>query len=162
LPADCDVVVAPDWPPFGQMPTATLAGMAAAKAIVTSETEVTGGWPALDPQTWRPRDLAATDAPIAVTVDPRDEEHSLMLAIRRLSSDPSLRISLGEAAHAWWKRHATPEHAAAAWEQILDEARHLAPPRRPEEWPTAFSRDGSELMREILKEIGVQETGTGS
>lgn len=162
LPADCDVVVAPEWPPFGQMPTATLAGMAAGKAIVTSETEVTGGWPALDPQTWRPRDLAATDAPIAVTVDPRDEEHSLMLAIRRLSSDPSLRTSLGEAARAWWERHATPEHAAAAWEQILDDARHLDPPPRPDNRPIAFSGDGLELTRDILSEIGVRETGTVS
>ena len=162
VPADCDVVVAPEWPPFGQMPTATLVGMAAGKAIVTSETEVTGGWPALDPQTWRPRDIGSTDAPIAVTVDPRDEEHSLVLAIRRLSSDASLRTSLGEAAHAWWNRHATPAHAAAAWEQILDEARHLDPPPRPPNWPAAFSSDGSELMREILNEIGVQESGTGS
>jgi hypothetical protein len=139
------------------MPTATLAGMAAGKAIVTSETVVTGGWPALDPQTWRPRDLAATEAPIAVTVDPRDEEHSLMLAIRRLSSDPPLRTSLGEAARAWWKRHATPEHAAAAWEPILDEARELDPPQRPENRSPAFPADGSQLMRQILEEIGVTD-----
>jgi hypothetical protein len=159
LPANCDVVVSPEWPPFGQMPTATLAGMAAGKAIVTTETEVTGGWPALDPQTWRPRDLAATDAPIAVTIDPRDEEHSLVLAIRRLSSDATLRTSLGEAAHNWWMHHATPAHAAAAWERILDEARQLSARPRPTDWPAAFVRNGSELTREILDEIGVREIG---
>ena len=68
--------------------------MAAGKAVITIETEATAEWPAIDPQTWRPRGLAVNDAPIAVTVDPRDEEHSLMLAIRRLRRTPRCGSSL--------------------------------------------------------------------
>ena len=153
--ADCDVVIALGWPPFHAAPTAVLAGMAAGKAVVTMEMDATAGWPAVDPQTWRPRGLAIKDAPIAVTIDPRDEEHSLMLALRRLSSDAALREQLGDAGHAWWKAHATPAHAAAAWTQILQEALRLAPPPRPHDWPSQFGADGTELARAILSEFGL-------
>ena len=152
--ADCDVVIAFGWPPFHAAPTAVLAGMAAGKAVVTMEMDATAGWPAVDPQTWRPRGLGIKDAPIAVTIDPRDEEHSLMLALRRLWSDAPLRQQLGDAGHAWWKAHATPAHAAAAWTQILQEALTLAPPR-PDDWPPQFGADGTELAREILSEFGL-------
>jgi hypothetical protein len=90
------------------------------------ETEATAAWPAIDPQTWRPRGLAATEAPVAVTVDPRDEEHSLMLAIRKLSADAALRAQLGRAAHAWSETHATLARAASAWTAILGEATTLS------------------------------------
>jgi hypothetical protein len=97
----------------------------------------------------------ATDAPIVVTIDPRDEEHSLMLAMRRLASDATLRDRLGRAAHAWWQTHATPAHAAAAWNQILEEAASLAPPARPSDWPKHLGADGTELARAILDEFGL-------
>jgi hypothetical protein len=151
----CDVAIAPGWPPYHGAPTAVLAALAAGKAVVTMEMEATADWPAIDPQTWRPRGLAVKDAPIAVTIDPRDEEHSLMLAVRRLSSDTALREQLGRAGHAWWQKHATPAHAAAAWMQILHEAATLAPPLRPDDWPTQFGADGTELARAILSEFGL-------
>jgi len=151
----CDVVIAPGWPPTPHVPAAVLAGMAAGKAVVTTEVDATAEWPAVDPQTWRPRGLATSEQPIAVTVDPRDEEHSLMLAIRRLSSDASSREQLGEAARIWWQTHATPAHAAAAWHQILEESVRLSPPPRPDDWPPQFGADGTELTRDILSEFGL-------
>ncbi len=151
----CDVAIAPGWPPYHGPPTAVLAALAAGKAIVTMEMEATAEWPAIDPQTWRPRGLSVKDAPIAVTIDPRDEEHSLMLAVRRLSSDTALREQLGRAGHAWWQQNATPAHAAAAWMQLLQEAATLAPPPRPDDWPTEFGGDGTELARAILSEFGL-------
>jgi hypothetical protein len=154
--ATCDVVVALTWPPCDRPLTAALAGMAAGKPVVTLELETTADWPALDPQTWRPRGSVATDAPIAVTIDPRDEEHSLMLAMRRLASDASLRDELGRAAHAWWQAHATPAQAAAAWNQILQEAASLAPRPRPSDWPKHLGADGTELARAILGEFGIR------
>ena len=151
----CDVAIAPGWPPYHGPPTAVLAALAAGKAVVTMEMEATAEWPAIDPQTWRRRGLSVKDAPIAVTIDPRDEEHSLMLAVRRLSSDAALREQLGRAGHAWWQQNATPAHAAAAWTQILQEAATLAPPPRPGDWPTEFGADGTELARAILSEFGL-------
>jgi len=154
--ARADVVVSPGWPPFHIGPAGVLAAMAAGKAVVTTEMEATAGWPAIDPQTWRPRGVGETGAPVAVTIDPRDEEHSLMLAIRRLSSDPSLREQLGRAAHGWWEAHATPAHAAAAWIPILREAMTLSPPARPDDWPASMGADGTELAHGILDEFGLK------
>jgi hypothetical protein len=153
--AECDAVVALTWPPFETPLTPALAGMAAGKAVVAMEIEATAHWPALDPQTWRPRGLGATAAPIAVTIEPRDEEHSLMLAMRRLTTDLPLREQLGHSAHAWWQAHATPAHAAAAWNPILQEAGSLTPPLRPPDWPKHLGADGTELARAILNEFGL-------
>ena len=125
--------------------------MAAGRSLVTFDIEATVGWPTFDPQAGRSR--AADVAPIAVTLDPRDEEHSLMLAIRRLAADPSLRRGLARAGHEWWATHATPAHAAAAWTSVLAEARGLVPPRGAG-WPAHLSWDGSELARRICDEIG--------
>ena len=152
-----DVVIAPAWPPFHSPLTPLLAAMAAGKAVITIETEATAQWPAIDPQTWRPRDLAVGDAPVAVTVDPRDEEHSLMLAIRKLSADATLREQLGRAAREWWNAHATPAQAASAWTAILQEATSLSPPPRPDDWPKQFVVDGTELARDIRKEFGLAD-----
>jgi len=153
--ARADVVIAPGWPPFRDS-APVLAAMAAGKAVVTMEMETTADWPALDPQTWRPRGVGTTGAPIAVTIDPRDEEHSLMLAIRRLSIDAGLREALGRAARGWCEQHVNPQHAVAAWSQILQEAVTLSPPPRPDDWPTGRSADGTELARSILGEFGLR------
>jgi glycosyltransferase involved in cell wall biosynthesis len=153
--ARSDVVIAPAWPPFHAPLTPLLAAMAAGKPVITMETEATAAWPAIDPQTWRPRGLAVAEAPVAVTVDPRDEEHSLMLAIRKLSADASLRGQLGRAARAWSEAHAMPAQAASAWAAILREAATLSPPPRPQHWPTQFLVDGTELARDIRAEFGL-------
>jgi glycosyltransferase involved in cell wall biosynthesis len=153
--AQADVVIAPAWPPFQSSFTPLLAAMAAGKAVITTETETTAEWPAIDPQTWRHRGFLVNDAPVAVTVDPRDEEHSLMLAIRKLSADATLRDQLGRAARAWWEAHATPTRAASAWTAILEEAATLTPPPRGDDWPKQFLLDGTGLARGILSEFGL-------
>lgn len=151
---EADVVIALRWPSSGEPLTHARLGMAAAKPVIVSETFATAAWPALDPQTWQPRDPGSDAAPIVVSVDPRDEEHSLMLAMRRLASDAELRSDLGAAARAWWQQHATVAHAARAWEEILLEASTLAPPERPADWPAHLSADGSEHAREVLRAFG--------
>ena len=160
--ARSDVVIAPAWPPFHAPLTPLLAAMAAGKPVITMEMEATAEWPAIDPQTWRPRGLAVAEAPVAVSVDPRDEEHSLMLAIRKLSADAALRGQLGRAARAWAEAHATPARAASAWEAILREAATLSPPLRPDDWPTQFLVDGTELARDIRAEFGLYKPSSHS
>ena len=97
---DADVIVSLPWPVTNDSQASALAAMAARKPVIVLETTSTAEWPALDPQTWQPRG-SSKDAPIVVSLDPRDEEHSLVLAIQRLSSDAALRARLGDAAHAW-------------------------------------------------------------
>ena len=149
---EADVIVAMNWPPDDDV-TLPTAAMAAARAVVVFEAGHTAGWPALDPQTWRPRGWTH-EQPVVVSVDPRDEEHSLSLALRRLASDSALRAELGTAAQTWWQAHATVDHAARAWRAILSEAATLAPPQRPADWPSHLTADGTERTRELLSEFG--------
>jgi hypothetical protein len=149
---DADVVVAMSWPPATES-TLALSGMAAARSVIVFETESTAGWPALDPQTWQPRGWSS-QPPIVISIDPRDEEHSLSLALRRLATDAALRDALGSAAHAWWQRHATLDHAVQAWRSILAEAVTATPPTRPSNWPSHLNADGTERARELLGEFG--------
>jgi hypothetical protein len=149
----CDVVIALHWPPAGDPLLPALVGMSAGRPVVVFETEATAAWPALDPQTWQPRENGGDD-PVVVSIDPRDEEHSLMLAIKRLAADAALRAQLGAAARAWWEVHATAARAAAAWTRIIEEAVTIAPPR-PGDLPRHLTADGTQRAREILAPFGV-------
>ena len=149
---NADIVIAVAWPPADEL-TMALAGMAAGRAVIVLETETTAGLPALDPQTWQPRGWTG-QPPIVVSIDPRDEEHSLALALRRLATDAQLRESLGVAAHEWWRQHATLDHAVQAWRSILAEAITLTPPPRPSDWPRHLTANGTERARDLLAEFG--------
>ncbi len=150
-----DVVVTLRRPAVGAPIAAALRGMSLRKAVVVAETAHTAAWPSLDPQTWQPRGFDRSAAPVAVSVDPRDEEHSLFLALQRLAGDSALRAALGNAGHAWWREHATAARAAAAWDTVFTEARHLAPPARPASWPAHLADDGTSRARAILAEAGL-------
>jgi hypothetical protein len=151
---EADVAVALSWPPGGEALHLARGAMAAGIPVTTLETLLTADWPALDPQTWRPRGLSA-DPPIAVTIDPRDEEHSLALAMRRLSADAALRTELGEAARAWSQIHESVMIASDAWQRLLQVAAQLDPLPRPGTWPAHLTLDGTERAREVLADFGV-------
>ena len=133
-----------------------LAGMAAGRPLIVFETEATADWPTLDPQTWQQRGHAPVEAPIAVSIDPRDEEHSLMLAFKRLQSDEALRHGLGIAARAWWKAHGTLEQSVRAWHVAIDAAASTPPPPRPAGWPAHLIADGTQQARAVLSDFGVK------
>jgi hypothetical protein len=152
---ESDAVIALEWPPAFELPVAAMMAMAAGRPAIVYETTVSAAWPTLDPQTWQPRSLSGNAEPIAISIDPLDEEHSLMLAIRRLATDASLRQRLGHAGEQWWRANATPGHAATAWDRILEEAIATPPPRRPADWPVHLDADGTERARQILGELGV-------
>ena len=128
--------------------------MGSGKPVVVLETEAAADWPTLDPQTWRARGLAFAPA-VGVSIDLRDEEHSLGLAIRRLASDEALRSRLGEAGRAWWQDHGSVDAAVKAWRKVLGEAASLDRPPQPADWPAHLNVDGLDRAREILGEFGV-------
>jgi hypothetical protein len=148
-----DVVIALEWPPADEL-TMALAGMAASRTVIVLETESTAGWPALDPQTWLPRGWTDRQ-PVLISVDPRDEEHSLSLALRRLANDPALRDALSSAAHDWWQQHATLDHAVRVWRSLIAEAVAVPVPSLPPNFPRHLTADGTERARKLLGEIGV-------
>ena len=153
--ADADVIVATHWPPAAAAMVDAARAMSTGKPVIVLETDATAGWPTLDPQTWQRRGYGDTRPPLAVSIDPRDDEHSLVLAIRRLCVDGALRATLGAAAEAWWREHATVEQAVVAWDQVLREAL-LIPAPRPANLPPALSADGTGRARELLAPFGVE------
>ena len=171
LPGDMGAVItALRWPPDGAALTYALSGFAARRAVIVFDGPETADWPSLDPQNWNPRHQLAWREPICISIDPRDEAHSLRLALRRLERDPELGTKLGDAAHAWWRAHATVEQAAAGFERLLDEARSVSPPldvagaqphSAPGAHPGAVADDGSGLARQILSDCGVPWPWTG-
>lgn len=151
---DADVILALQRPAFGRPRTLALAAMSGAKPVVVLETDASADWPVLDPQTWQPRGMDRA-APVGVSLDLRDEEHSLMLAIRRLSDDDALRNELGAGGRAWWRAHAVVDHAVEAWTQVLNEAAAVMRAGRPPDWPAHLDADGTRRAREILTAFGV-------
>jgi hypothetical protein len=144
-----DVVAALDWPPGRGIPLAALQAMAAHTAVIVLEVEATAGLPAYDPQTWRPRGFGA-QTPAVISIDPRDEEHSLMLSLKRLAADDEFRAALAGAGRAWWRANATLEHAISEWETMLTTA--AAASGHIVEVAPAY---GTASARAILAELGV-------
>lgn len=156
LPDDAPAAIeALRWPPDGDALTYAMAGFAASRAVIVFDGLETADWPSLDPQNWQPRAPFEQRRPICVSVDPRDEAHSLRLARRRLDADAELRTSLGSAAHEWWTQHATVDIAAAGFNAILEDARTLPAPMtdRPD--------DGTSTVREIASALGMSDLGLG-
>ena len=151
---DATVAVALEWPPTGAPPIAGLRAMAAGLPVIVFETEAVAAWPALDPQTWQPRGYRSDVVPVVVSIDPRDEEHSLMLAMRRLSSDAALRARLGDAARRWAREHASVRTAALAWDDVLSDA-IVSRPVATAGVPRHLTADGTAVARAILEEMGV-------
>src|SRR5262245_51116149 len=151
---DADLILALPWPPNGDLIPA-IAAMSCGRPLVVFETESSAGWPTLDPQTWLPRAIDARERPIAVAIDPRDEEHSLALALRRLGADRELRGALASAAFEWWDHHATLAHAVTAWQAVIKEAASLLPGTLPPDWPRHLSADGTARAREILGDFAL-------
>ena len=147
-PTASDIVLALAWPSGGESLAPALAAMAAGQPVVVYEVEATAGWPALDPQTWRPRAPAA-GRPVVVSIDVRDEEHSLLLAIRRLAADAALRAQLGADARAWWMQHGTIAGAAREWERLIAAA--AVAPQAPAPAPP----DGTAHARGVLDQFGL-------
>ena len=148
-PEDADVIVALEWPPTSGPPLAALHAMASGRVAIVLEVEVTAEWPALDPHSWVPRGFSA-ERPIVISLDPRDEEHSLMLALVRLAGDASVGRALAAAAGTWWQAHARIDLASAGWEAVLHEALTFGP-ASPQ-----HVADGSERARDVLAEMGVE------
>jgi len=155
IDGNADVVIALDSPSKEASLAPALAAMSHGKAIIVLEREATAAWPAFDPQSWRARDPFAKRKPIVVSIDPRDEEHSLMLALIGLAHDLPRRLALGEAARTWWLAHGTPEYAASVWRRVLQEAARTPPPDHPADWPAHLKADGAEEARTLAGEMGV-------
>ncbi len=153
--AGSHVVLALQWPTSGRPLLAAARAMAAGRPTIVFDTIETADWPAWDPQTWQHRDVADPTEPACITLDIRDDEHSLVLCLRRLSADPVLLARLGVGARAWWEREASPEVAVPAFEALLARAATLPDPARRVAWPSHLTDDATGLARETLQAFGL-------
>ncbi|MGE0394027.1 MAG: hypothetical protein AB7P67_10730, partial [Vicinamibacterales bacterium] len=143
------------WPPSGTLAGDVLAAQALGIPAIVMESSDTASLPALDAQTWQPRDRGpAAPRPVAVSLDPRDQEHSLMLALRQLATDEPARRALGEAAAERWARLHEPSVAVRTFVPILEAAGRAPASALPADWPAHFRADASATARRILDEFG--------
>ena len=154
--AGADVLMSMPWPPTGRIPEDVLAAMSLGIPSIVVETVDVAGWPSLNPQLWQPREEGpGAPPPVGISIDARDEEHSLVLTLRRLAADAPLRQRLATAARDRWAALHEPEAAAAAFDRVLDLARNQPVPACPPHWPSHFTADASGTARSILGEFGL-------
>jgi glycosyltransferase involved in cell wall biosynthesis len=129
--AATDIVVNLRWPSAMETSGPWLRAMAAARATVVVDLPHQAHVPALDPRTWRPWTGGDHRDPVSVAIDILDEDHSLRLALRRLTRDAHLRDTLGAAARAYWETEHTVERMVDGYEEVLAGAVTQPMPARP-------------------------------
>ncbi len=152
----CDAVVLA-LEPLDEEPSLVdaMAAMARGQVVLVHERDTTAAWPALDAHVWRPRGIASESEPIAVSLDPRDEAHSLTIALVRLANEPATRQRVGRAARTWWRHHGSTRRAADAWWTVLEEATRKDPVAVGQGWPAHLNPDGFEPLHTIGADLGV-------
>ena len=173
---DADAVILPERGPAGDGPdSASLRGCDICVALQERPGEVTDSWlrclaagrptivsararlvdvPLLDPRSWRNLHGGPEEG-VAVGVDPRHEDETLWLAMRRLAVDGNLRQALGRRALSWWKARSGRQA------EMVDDYRRLLHelvrerPAPAAGLPAHFRADGMELARGIGEDCGL-------
>ena len=129
--AASDVVLSLRWPSAHETSASWLRAVAAGRPTVVTDLAQQADVPTLDPRSWtvvHAQPTLATLDPVAVSIDILDEQHSLTLALKRLSADAALRTRLGAAARAHWAAGHTIELMAAAYDGLLGEVAAMPDP----------------------------------
>jgi glycosyltransferase involved in cell wall biosynthesis len=124
--AACDVSLNLRWPTAREVSGPWLRALAAGKPTVTIDLSHMATVPALDPRTWTVAPLGNayddTPAPVTVALDILDEDHSLRLAMLRLSTDDGLRAQLGQAAREYWLRNHSKKGMLDDYRRVITRA----------------------------------------
>lgn len=163
--AAADVCLCLRWPTSRETSAAWLRCLSAGRATVVTDLAHMVDIPTLDPRTWTVihahRNIAdaleppAPVDPVAVSVDVLDEEHSLMLAMRRLGNDHRLRRALGDRSRELWQGRFRLEQMVEAYREAIRDAL-LAPVRQTgTELPAHLLANGTTYAVETLRKLGV-------
>ena len=176
--AAADVCLCLRWPSSGETSGSWLRCLAAAKPTIITDLVHTVDVPALDPRSWTvnyatqepgprneassPKSLAPSPqppAPICISLDILDEDHSLKLAMQRLAVDGKLREQLGNRARRFWEDNHTMERMVADYRRVIGIGLTYADPGKgrsaAHELPPHLQPDGAEHARRLLREMGV-------
>ena len=151
--AAADVCLCLRWPTARETSASWIRCLAAGKTTVITDLSDLVDVPALDPRTWTAQPTG--NAPICVSIDILDEDHSLRLALRRLLEDAELRTRLGRAARAYWLAHHTLERMAVDYRRVIELAR-TRPAVLPHDGPSHLTEDGTARARALATALGVE------
>ena len=160
--AAADVCLCLRWPSARETSASWLRCLAAGKPTIVTDLAQLANIPALDPRDWGVSGyVGGRDGdghlvlPACVGIDILDEDHSLMLAVRRLATDPALRRELGRGARALWESSFTLDQMVAGYEPVLEMASRVDAPDR-QALPPHLLADGTERARSLLASMKVQ------
>jgi glycosyltransferase involved in cell wall biosynthesis len=164
--AASDVCLCLRWPTSRETSAAWLRCLGAGRATITTDLAHTTDVPTLDPRSWTVlyAHREASDVfepsppvePVAVSVNMLDEEHSLLLAMRRLGTDARLRNNLAVRARELWSSRFTLERMAEGYRAAIDHALALPAPDRSA-LPAHFRANGSAQLVRMLEAIGLPD-----
>jgi glycosyltransferase involved in cell wall biosynthesis len=164
--AETDVCLCLRWPSSREASGPWLRALAAGKPTVITDLAHLVDVPTVDPRTWQtmaaPHGAADAlrplpiEAAVAVSIDILDEDHSLILGMRRLALDADLRASIGRAARARFAAEHTLEVMTDDYEAAIAAAAALpTPDPATRGLPRHLLADGSDTARRLSAEVGV-------
>ena len=157
--AASDVVLSLRWPSARETSASWLRAIASGRPTVVTDLAQQSDVPTLDPRSWTVVHSQPTLAPldpVAVSIDILDEVHSLTLALKRLTTDATLRARLGAAARAHWAHAHRLELMTAAYDAVMAEAAALPEPVAP--LPGHLRQDGAAHLRQLLSAFPASST----
>jgi glycosyltransferase involved in cell wall biosynthesis len=142
------------WPTALETSGPWLRALSAARPTVIIDLAHMAHVPTLDPRTWVLHAPARPGAgpPIAVSLDIRDEEHSLRLAMYRLAIDTDLREMLGRRARAYWEGEHTVGRMTDDYIRVM--ARAMTRPAPSPDRPSHMAPDPWAHTRHIAASLG--------
>ncbi len=180
--AACDVSLNLRWPTAREVSGPWLRALAAGRPTITVDLAHMVDVPALDPRTWKMNHAAIRDSQLAaradrvdgvanhangesrgatrevnavtVAIDILDEDHSLRLAMRRLATDPALRVSLGDAGRRYWEREHSMPRMVDDYERAIAEAAASAVPDTT--LPAHLVNNGDRLLNATLAQFSLR------
>ena len=153
--AASDVALTLRWPTAREISGPWLRGLAAGVPTVITQLAHLTVVPWLDPRTWRSSGAPASTDAVCIGIDILDEDHSLLLAMRRLARDSALRIALGGAGRRYWEANHTPEVMAGDYRQAIELARTRSVPSV--ELPAHLLDDGRSALNALLTPFGTPD-----
>jgi len=125
-----DVTLHLRWPTAVETSGPWLRALAAGRPTIITELAHQSDVPALDPRTWRPWEPEGA-RPVTIAIDVLDEDHSLRLAMRRVSTDRLLRERLGMAARTYWEQEHSVSRMVSDYLAVMNRAIEGPEPATP-------------------------------
>jgi glycosyltransferase involved in cell wall biosynthesis len=150
--AACDASFNLRWPTAGELSGPWLRCLALGLPTVIVDLAHLAHVPSLDPRTWQSHG-GIPGKPICIAVDILDEEHSLVLAMRRLAGHADLRERLGRAAAEYWRQEHSPERMAEDYRGLM--ARSIDSEIPSPAWLHEFQDDGGAVLDGVTEAFGL-------